>query len=173
MSKSNKTMLIINGLIAIIFGIIALLLPEQTILTIIRYLGLLFIVAGAIILIIAYNKRAKQQSVTVQTIQGIVALILGLALLIFSRQSIMLVVIIFGAWAVVLGLMKIYLLARFKHTKRDKYVLIISALLSIVLGVMLFLNPYKIAALMITMVGLIALVVGVMTIYIALRSEVA
>lgn len=170
MSKSNKSLLIINGLIAVIFGVLALFVSEQTMLTLVRYFGLLFIVAGVIIFLIAYNKKNKQQNPTTQTIQGIIALFVGLALLIFTRQSIMLFFIIIGVWAVIFGLVKLYMLVKTKPSRQDVYILVLGSLLSIVLGVLLFLNPYKIAALMITVVGLLALVVGVLSLYLGIKS---
>jgi uncharacterized membrane protein HdeD (DUF308 family) len=170
MNTSNKTLLIINGLIAIIFGIVALILPEQSMLTFVRYFGLLFIVAGVILLLVAYWKKNKQQKSLPQIIQGIIALFVGLALLIFTRQSIMLFLIIFGAWSVFDGLLKLYLLFKLKLTKTDVYVTVLSALFSIVLGVLLFLNPYKIAALMITIIGLLSLAMGVTAIYLGIKS---
>ena len=58
--KRNWWVLLVNGLLAILFGGLALFATEPLLLSISMYFGLLILIGGVLLLIGAYDKQRKE-----------------------------------------------------------------------------------------------------------------
>ncbi len=167
----NWWLLTINGIIAVIFGVFALFIPQGTILTIAKYFGFILLLGGLILLIGALMNKKKQKNYTLLLIEGIVTLILGLIILLFTRQTLELFVIIVGIWAIILGIMQLVILTGIERAGSNKRILLINGLLTLLFGVLIFFNPFQAAMAFTVLVGIIALVFGVIMIYISFQIK--
>jgi len=87
MKKSNWIIFFVNGLIAILFGLLALFVPVSTIVTLTLYFGLVLIIGGAIMFYFSFKYMKAQKNYLLLMAEAILAIILG-AIIVFYPQGI-------------------------------------------------------------------------------------
>lgn len=165
----NWRILTINGIIALIFGAFALFIPQGTIVTIAKYFGFVLLLGGFVLLIFALMKKQKKQDYGLLIFEGIVTLVIGLIILLFTRQTLELFVILIGIWAIILGILQLVMLAGINEPGSNKKVLLINGLITLAFGILIFFNPFQAAIIFTRIIGLIALVFGILMIYLSIQ----
>lgn len=161
--KLNWSHFLIGGLIALIYGLLALLLPNGLVQTVMTVSGIVVIVAGIICLLVSLSRKKKMQPWSMLLFESIVMILLGVAAIVWSQKTVEVLIIIIGVWVAFIGLMQlIFLLKISKFVYKGFY--IICSLLAMVFGVLMIVNPFETAEFFITLTGVIALLVGIMTI---------
>jgi uncharacterized membrane protein HdeD (DUF308 family) len=171
MKQSNWVTFLVNGLIAVLFSVLALALPKETVTTVAKYFGLLILIAGVILLVVSIKNMQKDQPFTLLLTEAVAAIILGGVILFYTRQSLSLFVILIGIWAVILGLVQIIISLRFKDMFSNHRLMTINGLLSLIFGVLLFMNPFESAIIMTRITGVIALITGILLIILAFSMK--
>jgi uncharacterized membrane protein HdeD (DUF308 family) len=173
MKENNWSAFAINGVIALLFGVLALTVPDTTILVFAKYFGLLVLVSGIILLVIGINNRRNNKPFTVLLIEAVAAIVIGLIIVFYTQQSLTLFVILIGLWAVIMGAVQLIVASQVKGNKTDRNILIFNGLFTLVLGVLIFSNPWESAHIFVTIAGLIAVVTGILLLYFAYRFKSA
>lgn len=161
-AKLNWTHFLIGGLVALVYGLLALLLPGGIIQTIMTVSGIILIIAGVICFLISLNRKKKMQAWKMLLFESIVMVLLGLAAVIWSQKTVEVLIIIIGIWVAFIGLMQlIFLLKISKFVYKGFF--IVCSLLALVFGILMIINPFESAEFFVTLTGVIALLVGIMT----------
>lgn len=169
--KFNWSNFLVGGLIALVYGILALLLPQGIIGTIVTFFGIALIIAGVIGILIAISRKKKERPWGMLLFESIVMILLGIAAIVWSEKTVDMLIIIIGVWVAVIGLMQlISLLSLSKFVYKTFY--IICSILAIVFGFLMILRPFESLQFFVKITGAVALVVGILTIMfsLALRS---
>jgi uncharacterized membrane protein HdeD (DUF308 family) len=167
MKKSNWLTFFLNGIIAFLFGIMALFLSQALINALSKYFGAAMLILGGIMLYISVRKSKKDTPFVMMMIEAIVAMVIGVIMLFFTRQAIEMFAILIGVWAFVMGIMQIVVAIQlWKQLKQNK-IFLFSGLMAIVLGVILFSNPLGTVVFLTRLAGFIALVVGALLLFFA------
>ena len=169
--SKNWWLMAINGAIAILFGIFALFVPEGTIIVIAKYFGIVVLIGGLIILVGAIRNIKIKQSYALMMTEAIISIAIGIIILVFTKETIEIFMILIGLWAVIVGITLLVLLANIKEGTHDKYVILFSGVLSVIFGVVVLFNPFTMAAVLTIIVGIAALILGLFMIYIAFRVK--
>ena len=157
-AKLNWTHFLIGGLVALVYGLLALLLPGGIIQTIMTVSGIILIIAGVICFLISLNRKKNMQAWKMLLFESIVMVLLGLAAIIWSQKTVEVLIIIIAF----IGLMQlIFLLKISKFVYKGFF--IICSLLALVFGILMIINPFESAEFFVTLTGVIALLVGIMT----------
>jgi len=159
----------VNGIIAILFGVFALVVPTETIIVLAKYFGLIVFVGGIIVLILSLSQQKKKQPYLSQMIQGIAGIIIGGAIFFFTAESLTFFMILLGIWGIIFGVLQFVIAIRLKGIAIDRNLIIINGLLTLTFGILMFFNPFEAAVAITFMVGLIALIIGVGFLYFAFR----
>ncbi|MFC2107432.1 HdeD family acid-resistance protein [Bacteroidota bacterium] len=167
----NWRLLTINGVIAIIFGALALFIPQGTIITIAKYFGFVLLLGGLILLIAALMNRQKKKDYSLLLIEGIVSLVVGLIILLFTEQTLEIFVILVGIWAIILGIMQLVMLASIHEASSSKTILLVNGLLTLLFGVLIFFNPFSAAIIFTRIIGIIALAFGILMVYLSIKIK--
>lgn len=160
---------IINGIIAILFGLLAVFTPHESLVTLARWFGLIFLIGGVAIIYFSTRVKGNDRRSALLLTQGIVAGLAGLVLLIFTRQSLTFFMILIGIWALAIGLLQLFMVISYKGGRSDKKLLIINGLISVVFGVVLILNPWESLKAFTIFAGLIAFIIGALLVYSGIR----
>lgn len=161
--KLNWSHFLIGGLVALIYGLLALLLPEGIVQTVMTVSGIVVIAVGVICLLISLSRKKKMQPWSMLLFESIVMMLLGIAAIVWSQKTVEVLIIIIGVWVAFIGLMQlIFLLKISKFVYKGFY--IVCSLLAMVFGVLMIVNPFETATFFVTLTGVIALLVGIMTI---------
>ena len=169
--NQNWRMLLYNGLIALLYGVLAIFASEALILTIVTYLGILILIAGLAMLYGVYSNFKHDLPYGFDLVQALIVFILGVLLAFFSRQSLLIFVIIIGSWAVLMGAVQLYYAFSLPSEYGGKNSFIINGLITLVFGVALFFNPFDMANYMVILTGILALLVGVILIFLAFKLK--
>jgi uncharacterized membrane protein HdeD (DUF308 family) len=163
--KKNWWVLLINGLIAVLFGALAVFATNEMLESIQIYFGLLIVIGGLMLLFGAYDKYKKDRSFSIMLTEGIVSVLLGALIMLFPEQSLRIFLIFIGIWAVLLGLFKIFIAISIRDMDSFKYVLIIGGILLFGIGLLLLLDPTYVAGAVLKIIGAVFVVLGMILIY--------
>lgn len=155
----------INGLLALLIGAFAVLDSQTLLVSLSMYFGLLVLIAGLLLLIAAYDSRRKQKKYELLLIEGAAMSVVGLLILIFPLSTLKLFLLLIGVWALLTGLIKIYIAISLGSGFAYRNVMLISGLLFSTLGLALLINPEWIVTHLLIMMGVVLIVIGMLTIY--------
>lgn len=157
----------LNGVIALIYGVLALSLPEGTLIIIARYTGLVILLIGIIFGIISYNRSQKKLPYGIMLFQTIVMAILGVLILFYTQETINFFILLIGAWAIVMGVVQLIVLVNVSPGFGNKNFFVINAVVSLIFGLLLVLDPFNAAKTLIVLSGILALFFGFVMIWFA------
>ncbi len=169
MKKANWIVFVVNGVIAILFGLLALLVPSETILTMTIYFGLLILFGGLIMFYVSYkNLRAKKPYMLIMA-EAIFAILVGAVILIYPKSSLQIFMIMIGIWATIMGLFQIIIAVQMKGKVSHHSMYTLNGVITLVFGLLLFFNPIGAIKAVLVIIGLLALVAGVMLVYLGFK----
>lgn len=163
--QKNWLVVLFNGLLAILFGALALFATETTMLSISIYFGLIVLLGGILLLLAAWDLHRKDKNYSLMLTEGIISAVLGILIMVFPGQTLKLFYIFIGIWAILLGLFKVYIAIILKKMNDFRYMLIIGGILLFVIGLLFLLDPAFIAGMVIKIIGGIFILVGMMLVY--------
>lgn len=161
----NWWMFTLNGLLAIFYAIFALFVPEGTLVVLAKYSGLFILIAGFVMLAMAIYRIRKQVPYGIAMSQAIITLVLGSLILIYTQQTISFFVMLLGIWALLLGVMLLVILVNLGHALPNKNMLLGNALVSLLFGVILLINPFEGAKAMVILSGVLSLGFGIILLW--------
>ncbi len=155
----SPSSVILRGIIAILFGILFMVWPGITLEVIVLLCAAFALIDGVIIVIMAFAaKRHWAKMVPL----GIVGIILGILILVWPGMSILVLIMLVAAWAIISGLGQLISVWAVKILSNGaKWLYAISGILSIILGVILFVYPVATTMIFIWIFGLYAVVFGI------------
>jgi uncharacterized membrane protein HdeD (DUF308 family) len=168
-TKVNKNwwFLAINGIFAILIGLMFLLLTQEVIQSIMFFTGLAIAALGLIFLIIAVSNIKKDKSVGSTILLSICCLAIGIGIMVFKDKTLNLFFILLGIWAVITGIFQLIVLVNVKRTLANRNIILFNGLLTIALGVVMFFNPVAIGEFLVRLIGAFAIVFGIVMIYLS------
>ena len=162
--KANSGWLafLVSGIVAIGYGVLAILLTDKfvDILEIVmRVSGICIAATGVIFLIAAIVRMTKKLPWGLILLEAIALITVGVLSSIYATKALALLVILIGIWSAIIGAFMLLVMARTKNLW-NKGFYIVSAILSIVFGVLLIAHPFGFVKWFIIMSGIIALAFG-------------
>lgn len=168
---SNWWTLSINGIIALLYGILAIFIPGDTILTIITWFGIVILIVGGAMLIGVINNIRNKLPYATDIIWTLITIAIGAVLAFYTQRSIEIFVIIIGIWAILMGSMQLYIMSKLEAGDSSKNTFLINGIVTIVFGVILFFNPFTSAKALLILTGVMAFIIGVVMIIISLKMK--
>lgn len=163
-----RTLLLINGIIAILFGAFALLVPQTTAKTIAFYFGIVLMLGGAFGIYASINKMKQNHPFVISMLSSALSLLIGIFIVIYTRRSLEIFAIIFGIWAVIIGLVQLIISFNLSKSSNQRKVLMFNSIITLIFGLILFFNPFESVVAIIFIVGVLAIAFGAVLIYLAL-----
>jgi len=156
------------GLFAVAFGVLALMAPVRTAAVLAMWLGVMAIVEGVVALASAVGGSAPV-SRGWAVFYALVSIAFGVLAILNPLATASVLLLFLAAWLVVGGIYRIVFAIRVRRHIRGEWLLVLSGLLAVALGVMFALNP--LGGLMVTSlwIGAMALVYGVLQVVVAFR----
>lgn len=168
---NNWWVLTFNGIIAVLYGLLAMFVPQTTILTIVMYFGIVILIIGVAMLFGVVNNMKNKQPYAADMAISIVTIIIGGLLTFYTQKSLEIFVIVVGSWAILLGALQLYLLIKFEYSKGTKNILLVNGLLTLIFGVILFFNPFQSASILVAISGILAFIFGVILISVSIKLK--
>jgi uncharacterized membrane protein HdeD (DUF308 family) len=146
----------LRGLAALAFGILALIWPQVTLLTLVLLLAAYFLVDGVLALAAGVRAIRRDERWWPSLLEGLVNIGAGIVVLLLPQISVLALMYLLAIWAIVTGALMLFGGTYFGGGPR--WLLVIGGILSVLLGVVMIAEP---------VLGLIALVWWVASYWIA------
>ncbi|HNV50812.1 MAG TPA: DUF308 domain-containing protein [Bacteroidales bacterium] len=166
-----RSLLVINGIIAFLFGLFAIFAPLETAKTIALYFGLILIGASVVGIIISVKKINQKQLIPYNLLSSVLSLIIGIFIVVYTKKSLELFTIIVGIWAILTAVLQIVILIQIIKRSVYRKVMIFNSIITLIFGIILFTNPLESIAAMVYITGTLAIVFGSILIYIAIKIK--
>ena len=166
----------IGGAVALLIcGLVLLLMPELTLVTIANVIGILVIMIGAFFLI-GYFLRKELAAGNNDLIKGLVIVCIGIFICVKSELVVSVLPVVLGIGVVLSGILKLQHAFDLKRMGFDTWVRIgLTAAVNIFIGLIVILNPFSTVAWLMRLVGIGFLFSGVTdlitTIYVSLKAS--
>jgi uncharacterized membrane protein HdeD (DUF308 family) len=150
--------LALRGVLAIVFGVIALIWPGLTALVLAVVFGVYAIVDGGSWLIGAFRRSGDAGMRAIRGIAGALGIVLGIAALVWPGITATVLAIVVGVWALVTGAIGIWLATQVP----GRWLLGLVGALSVIAGLLILIRPAAGAVALAWVIGVYAIVAGVL-----------
>jgi uncharacterized membrane protein HdeD (DUF308 family) len=166
----NWWLLLLRGIAAIIFGVLAFAWPGLTLLTLILFYGAFALVDGvlAIIAAIAGGAPAPRWWLAIVGLLGIAA---GLLTFLMPGLSALVLLFFIAGWAIATGVLQIIGAIQLRKEIDNEWLLILGGVISVLFGVGMMLAPGAGALALVWVIGTYAVIMGVVLVALALRLK--
>jgi len=154
---------LLRGVAAILFGIIAYVAPAATVLALVIVFGIYAIVDGMLAIVTAFQIREVAKHWWVVLLEGLAGILVGIVALVYPIVTAGALLILVAFWAVFTGIMEIIAAIRLRAVISNEWLLVLTGIFSVILGVILVVFPGAGLALVWT-IGFYAVFFGVMMI---------
>ena len=158
----NWSPFLISGLVTLLYGILALLLPADLLQTVMTVMGIVLMVAGVVCAAVSLLRKKNMMPWMLLLFEAIVLILVGVAAIVWSYETVKLLIILIGIWVAIIGLMQLISLIGFKGLA-NKWFFVVCGFLALAFGILMIVNPFESAEFFVKLTGVIALVVGIMT----------
>jgi uncharacterized membrane protein HdeD (DUF308 family) len=131
---------ILRGVIAIAFGVIALVLPGLGLLTLVALFGFWALLEGVTSFLDGLRSRARNKNWWVEVLEGVVSIAAGVLALLFPAFAAEILLILIAAWAVLIGVFQIYMAIRLRDEIRGEFWLGLAGVAAIMFGISIHLR---------------------------------
>jgi len=154
--------LALRGVIAILFGLAALLRPAIALEALILLFGAYALVDGVFAIVGIFGGTRGGTPRWLLLLEGVVSILAGIIAFIFPGLTAIALLYLVAAWAVLTGLAEITTAIRLRQEIRGEWALILGGILSVLFGVLLAVLPGVGILSLIWLIGAYAVVFGVL-----------
>lgn len=143
--KYNKSS-IITSILMIIVAILLIVKPIKTMEWIVMLLSIIIIIDGIFDFINYFKSDKETKLYSFGLIEGLLEVLAGILIILNKGVLIAFLPLILGFWIILKNILKIQLAINLKQFSSDWYLLLIFAILSLVFGILIILNPFSVIA---------------------------
>ena len=159
----------LRGVTAIIFGVLAFVLPTLSLFALILMFGAYAIVEGIFNIIAAARSRSGEGPRWLLLLEGLVSIAAGIVTFALPGLTALVLVYVIAAWAMVTGVLEIIAAVRVRKQITGEVWWILSGILSVVFGVLLMIAPGAGALALVLWIGAYAVIFGALLVGLAFR----
>jgi uncharacterized membrane protein HdeD (DUF308 family) len=160
----NWWVLLIRGILAVLFAVMAFTFPGLTLVTLVLLYGVYAFADGLTAIWVGGTARAWWF-----VLLGILGVGVGICTFIYPGITAVALLYLIAAWAVVRGVFEIVTAIQLRKEISNEWLLVIAGVLSVLFGVALVANPAAGALAVVWIIGTYALIFGLMMIALAFR----
>jgi|SRR5579863_901400 len=157
--SANWWVIAVRGIVGILFGVLAFVLPLPTLLGIIWFFGIYALVDGIFNLVSLFRRNTTRPWWAL-ALEGVVSLAAAAISFLMPGITAIALVYLIAAWAFVTGVMELIAALRLRREIKGEFWLVLSGIASVVLGALLVLSPVGGAIVLVWYLGAYALVFG-------------
>jgi uncharacterized membrane protein HdeD (DUF308 family) len=161
--------LVLQGATALVFGVLAALWPELTLLLLVALFAAYALVAGVGALVGAIRNRGTDRNWWIVLLWGIVSVAAGVLAVIWPAITALVLVLLMGANALVSGVLQIVLAVRLRERIQGEWLLGLAGLLSILFGLFVLILPGAGALALVWLIAAHAIAIGILLVVAGLR----
>jgi uncharacterized membrane protein HdeD (DUF308 family) len=165
----NWWLFLIRGIAGILFGVLAFAWPGVTLLTLVLFYGAFALIDGASALCAAVMGGVTPAPRWWLAVVGVAGLLAGLLTFVWPGLTALILLFFIAGWSIAIGVFQIIGAIELRKHVDNEWMLILSGALALLFGVVLFMRPGEGALALIWLIGVYAILFGVLNIAFALR----
>jgi uncharacterized membrane protein HdeD (DUF308 family) len=160
-------LIIIRAVVALLFGILALISPEFTLLFLVYFFGAYVLLDGILAIIVSLQERRSSSHWWVVFLIGIVGIVVGLLSFIHPGNVALVIFYLVAAWLIIAGFFG--LISAMLRATGTEWLLVVGGMISIIVGSIFLLHPTSSILSIVWLLGAFALVYGIIQIVRAIQ----
>ncbi len=161
--------LLLNGICAIVFGLIAFTHPGITLVTLAILYGIYCFADGITMLVVSINRGRRGESWGQMLFRGIISILVGCVALFWPAMTAIALLFVIAAWAIVRGIMEIFGAIRLRKVISNEWLLVLGGIISVLFGLLLIAHPGSGALSVVWIIGAFALIHGILLIALSFK----
>ncbi|AYC31188.1 HdeD family acid-resistance protein [Pseudomonas cavernae] len=159
----------LRGFAALLFGVLALLWPGLALTMLVIFWGAYALVDGLFSLIGAWRMRHEGEPLWPLLVVGVLGVVAGLAALLWPELTALGLLMLIAIWAIAIGALQIVAALRVRQLLDNEWWLGLSGTVALLFGLMVLVFPGAGALALVWLIGVFAVVFGVLLILLAWR----
>lgn len=156
----NWWMLVARGAFAILFGILALVVPGITLTALVLLFGAYVLIDGGINIYAALVERDRHERWWIGLLEGVVGVIFGVLTFIWPGLTGLVLLYLIAVWAIMTGVLEIMAAIELRKEISTEWLLGLSGVMSIIFGALLIVSPGSGALAVAWLIGFYAIMFG-------------
>lgn len=166
---NNWWMFAVRGVAAVIFGVLAIIWPKETILALVLLFGAYALVDGIFSVFVGIASSRYFERWWAVLLEGVVGIIIGVLTFFYPNITGLALLYFIAAWALITGIFEIVAAIQLRRVITNEWAMILSGVLSIIFSILLFVFPSASAVSLVWLIGIYAIVFGITLIILAFR----
>jgi uncharacterized membrane protein HdeD (DUF308 family) len=167
--RTNWWALVLRGVAAILLAIVTFAVPHITLAVLATIFGFYALIDGVLAIVSTIKAVQGHRRWGAFLLEGILGILVGLYAILFPLAAAAIFVTIMAAWAVITGILEIAAAIRLRRHIQGEWLLILSGVLSILFGIILFAEPLAGAVFFAWVLAGYGLIFGVLLITLGFR----
>jgi len=159
----------LRGLAAILFGILTLIWPGITLEVLILFFGAYALLDGVLSAVSATINRKHDRTWWWFLLSGLAGVVFGVLTFVFPGLTAIILVYFIAARALVVGVVEIAAAVALRREVSNEWLLILKGIFALLFGLILLIAPGAGALAMVLMIGIYAIIAGVLLLLVAFR----
>ena len=157
----------LKGIVAVIIGIVAFSNPAGALHAIAVLFAIFAIVAGMMVVIVSWSNKGKYWKFWIG--EGIFDMIIGILILANPGISISVFVVFIALFIIAVGIIQLLSYYRLKNTLAKPGIYLLTAVISLLFGILLLFNPFEGVKIITVILGIYAVIYGVSSLYLSFK----
>ncbi|MBE2218420.1 MAG: DUF308 domain-containing protein [Ignavibacteria bacterium] len=167
--QKNWWLVTVRGVLALLFGLVALFSPYIVIFSLITFFAFFAILSGFFILTLAFLGETDNKGLRI--LEGLIFLGAGIVVLLNPVSALGGIMIFIAAWAILSGLIQIVGAIKLRKVISNEWFMILNGVISIIFGIVLAGNLVTGAGVMLMIFGAFAILSGIFTIILSFKIK--
>ena len=165
----NWWLLLLRGLVAIVFALLTWAQPGVSLAALVLVFGIYVLADGLLGVWSAIAKRRDNRHWWLLLLWGLVGIVVGVMTFIMPGITGLVLLMYIAAWAVITGVLQFVAAIRLRKEIKGEWLMILSGLVSVAFGVLLFLQPGAGALAVAWIIAAYAFIFGVLMVLLAFK----
>jgi len=165
----NWWLLLVRGLVAIVFALLTWAQPGVSLAALVLVFGIYVLADGLLGVWSAIAKRRDNRHWWLLLLWGLVGIVVGVMTFIMPGITGLVLLMYIAAWAMITGVLQIVAAIRLRKEIKGEWLMILSGLVSVAFGVLLFLQPGAGALAVAWIIAAYAFIFGVLMVLLAFK----
>jgi uncharacterized membrane protein HdeD (DUF308 family) len=166
---TNWWALLLRGIAAVLFGLAALFWPGLTLFVLIVFFGAYTVIDGVFAIVAGIRAEGGRRWLLLA--EGALGVLAGLIAFFYPGITALILLYVIAAWAIFTGILRVVLAISLRREIENEWLFVLSGVLSVLFGVILAVLPGAGLLSLVWLIGIFALIVGVVLIVLGFRMR--
>jgi uncharacterized membrane protein HdeD (DUF308 family) len=169
--KRGWWLLVLRGVFAVAFGILAFVKPDITLAALVLVFGAYALINGLFTLGVTLRAPQGMPGKGMLVLLGLLGVAAGVLTFVYPGITALSLLIVIAWWAILTGIFEIAASVKLRKELTNEWVLILSGALSVAFGILLIAKPNAGALSIIWLIGIYAVLYGILLLTLAFRLK--